>query len=86
MLGFGKCILISNFKLLLSDINECSLGSDGCSHTCNNTDGGYECDCPDGYVLYQHQGFNEYDVPQGVGETGLQPGDTYHINHTCVCE
>lgn len=33
------------------DINECTVGTSGCSHTCANTDGGYFCSCPLGMTL-----------------------------------
>ena len=33
------------------DINECSLDNGGCSHTCMNSIGSYECTCHRGYEL-----------------------------------
>uniref|UniRef100_A0A182KDD4 EGF-like domain-containing protein n=1 Tax=Anopheles christyi TaxID=43041 RepID=A0A182KDD4_9DIPT len=33
------------------DINECREQTDECSHFCSNTAGGYECYCPDRYLL-----------------------------------
>ena len=34
----------------MADIDECT-GFTGCHQKCNNTDGGYECDCLPGYAL-----------------------------------
>ncbi|GFN92229.1 fibulin-5 [Plakobranchus ocellatus] len=33
------------------DIDECLLQTDKCDYSCNNTDGGYVCDCAPGFVL-----------------------------------
>ncbi|XP_043865733.1 sushi, von Willebrand factor type A, EGF and pentraxin domain-containing protein 1 isoform X2 [Drosophila mojavensis] len=33
------------------DIDECRLNNGGCSHTCRNTQGSYQCACPAGYQL-----------------------------------
>ena len=35
--------------LITTDINECHNGT--CSHTCVNTVGSYNCECPAGYIL-----------------------------------
>lgn len=35
----------------VADINECSFGNTGCSHTCKNVFGGFECQCPNGHKL-----------------------------------
>ncbi|XP_030242302.1 latent-transforming growth factor beta-binding protein 4-like [Drosophila navojoa] len=37
----GRCV----------DIDECRLNNGGCSHTCRNTQGSYQCVCPAGYQL-----------------------------------
>ena len=34
-----------------TDLNECSTDNAGCSDTCTNTDGGFVCSCPTGYVV-----------------------------------
>ena len=34
---------------LLIDIIECDDDNGGCSQTCSNTDGSFECECYDGY-------------------------------------
>jgi len=34
-----------------ADINECQTDNGGCTQTCNNTDGSYQCYCWDGYEL-----------------------------------
>lgn len=33
------------------DVNECLNGQDGCSYTCTNTDGGYDCSCQSGQFI-----------------------------------
>ena len=33
------------------DINECSTTKGGCSDTCTNFDGGFNCSCNDGFQL-----------------------------------
>ena len=34
-----------------SDINECQTDNGGCTQTCDNTDGSYQCSCVKGYEL-----------------------------------
>jgi len=34
-----------------SDIGECLIGTHNCSQLCVELDGGFECDCSDGYEL-----------------------------------
>ena len=34
-----------------TDINECTEGTAGCAHKCNNTIGSYICSCDQGYRL-----------------------------------
>ena len=36
---------------ILADIDECAKENGGCEVSCVNTDGSFECDCQDGYVL-----------------------------------
>lgn len=36
---------------VLSDLNECTAGTDGCSQNCVNVDGGFNCECEFGYTL-----------------------------------
>jgi len=43
-------VLIDDF-ISYSDIDECEEGTDGCDHSCTNTDGSYYCTCMDGYEL-----------------------------------
>jgi len=33
------------------DINECQTDNGGCTQTCGNTDGSYQCSCLNGYEL-----------------------------------
>ena len=52
--SWSTCVfmfMICPCNLCCSDINECSLGSDGCADTCTNMDGAFECGCPTGYTL-----------------------------------
>ena len=44
-------LAIDTMKLLHTDINECQVDPHVCSQVCNNTDGGYFCDCHSGYTL-----------------------------------
>ena len=37
--------------MIFVDINECSSLNGRCDHICDNTDGGHECSCRDGYQL-----------------------------------
>ena len=37
--------------MMYSDINECQTDNGGCTQTCDNTDGSYQCSCWDGYEL-----------------------------------
>ena len=34
-----------------SDINECQADNGGCTQTCDNNDGSYQCSCMKGYEL-----------------------------------
>lgn len=35
----------------VADFDECAAGSDGCSQTCTNVDGGFNCGCEFGFSL-----------------------------------
>jgi len=39
------------FYYLYADIDECLIRPSLCQHICANTDGGYTCDCREGYHL-----------------------------------
>ena len=44
---------ISNFVHLSNlDINECAVRNGGCTQTCVNKVGSFECRCKNGYTLY----------------------------------
>ena len=46
--------LVNMLKFILSwitDVNECSEGTDQCNQICTNTVGSYKCSCNAGYVL-----------------------------------
>ena len=36
-----------------ADIDECDRGNGGCSDGCTNTEGSYQCSCPEGYQLME---------------------------------
>jgi hypothetical protein len=40
------------FPVFFSDINECSVNNGGCEQGCENTMGGFECQCHPGYKLH----------------------------------
>ena len=44
-------VSVSFWLPLLTDINECSINTDGCAHSCSNTIGSYTCSCRTGYRL-----------------------------------
>ena len=46
-------VYISMFIMMVfnADIDECSENTDGCSQTCNNTEGSFTCGCIEGYLL-----------------------------------
>ena len=44
-------LIIAFLNFLLSDIDECSEGTSGCSQLCTNTIGNYTCTCDNGYQL-----------------------------------
>ena len=43
----SKCMIV----FTSADVDECTLGAHGCSQTCTNTVGGYNCSCIDGFSL-----------------------------------
>ncbi|KAK7092486.1 hypothetical protein V1264_008224 [Littorina saxatilis] len=63
-------------KQTCQDVDECNESSKHCSHTCNNTIGGFTCSCPAGMML------------DNDGKTCVScPSGTYGIecNMTCSC-
>ena len=52
MVRICACILLLHCHLIIFiDINECAIGTSGCSQLCNNTIGSYVCACNPGYQL-----------------------------------
>lgn len=64
------------------DINECSKENGGCDHRCINSPGSYNCLCNNGFELFTRNGTAGFEIPSG--ETGVQDGDVYRLNKTCV--
>ena len=46
-----RVVSIFSCGMLISDIDECIEGIDGCAQTCTNTEGSYTCSCNSGYRL-----------------------------------
>ena len=44
-------LCVANSYCCDSDINECETDNGGCTQTCDNTDGSYQCSCWVGYDL-----------------------------------
>ena len=40
-----------SLSFVLSDIDECALQTDNCTHICTNTDGSFQCSCFPGYTF-----------------------------------
>ncbi|XP_033758117.1 fibropellin-1-like [Pecten maximus] len=67
------------------DINECLEDNSYCEMDCQNTPGSYDCRCLTGGTLYPGPGVGQLKaVGLLSGETGLDPWNSYHINHSCV--
>uniref|UniRef100_S4RP11 EGF-like domain-containing protein n=1 Tax=Petromyzon marinus TaxID=7757 RepID=S4RP11_PETMA len=49
----NTCLCVPGFtgSVCQTDVNECLPGNGNCSHTCVNTEGGWSCQCPEGFVL-----------------------------------
>ena len=59
---------------LVIDINECAINNGGCSNTCDNTRGSFQCDCPTGFVLDVISRKNCSDVDECItGQSGCIP-------------
>ena len=43
--------IIHKHDFICVDINECQTDNGGCTQTCDNTDGSYQCSCWKGYEL-----------------------------------
>ena len=79
----SKFFNVGTVCIHFSDINECDVLNGGCGQKCDNNDGSYSCSCNEtGYVLFTADHTSNYSIP--AEETGLLPGDTFYINHTCV--
>ncbi|XP_078660137.1 uncharacterized protein LOC144904866 [Branchiostoma floridae x Branchiostoma belcheri] len=65
------------------DIDECAMNNGGCSDTCTNFAGGYNCTCTrPGYQLFTFNG--QYGVNVREGETGHGVTDVLRFNQSCV--
>lgn len=71
------------------DIDECVEGLSKCSHQCLNTQGGYVCECPEGFYLSQESSHACVDV----NECEVQPGICGSLecvnfagSFNCLCE
>ena len=45
------CVQFNNYLHIITDVDECSAGTDNCAAeaTCTDTDGSYTCTCNTGY-------------------------------------
>ena len=43
--------MLVSHTTVLSDVNECTLNTDGCQQRCVNTPGSFRCECNSGYSL-----------------------------------
>ena len=53
---YKLCTIRSLFFIDYSDIDECQTDNGGCTQTCDNTDGSYNCSCWKGYELISDEG------------------------------
>ena len=51
MVSGNTVLLFNNNYSYITDVNECETNNGGCSQTCLNTNGSYECFCVAGYTL-----------------------------------
>ncbi|XP_060519705.1 fibrillin-3 isoform X1 [Cylas formicarius] len=65
MNGHNECI----------DIDECAVGAVWCSHACQNTPGGYQCTCPNGFELAKDNTSRCVDVDECLSSP---------CSHACV--
>merc|ERR1712096_494489 len=48
----GETTVLENIRVsLCQNKDECLVDNGGCSHTCTDTDGSYQCSCPEDFVL-----------------------------------
>ena len=47
----GLIQALRNNNIILTDVDECARGIDGCAQTCTNVVGSYSCSCDAGYRL-----------------------------------
>ena len=60
----------SHFSCFFQDVDECALDIDHCSDICTDEEGSYRCSCPDGFSLFEFNGYNDYSVAPGEDRSG----------------
>lgn len=45
------CVMMESLNFTILDKDECADGSAQCPGECKNTEGGFECLCPKGFVI-----------------------------------
>ena len=64
------------YSPLSADKNECSVDNGGCEGTCRNTEGSFECRCPNGKRVHS----NKKDcVGREFSMVGKNPGFASHL-------
>jgi hypothetical protein len=61
---------------ICDDVDECAAGEDNCNQVCINTDGGFSCDCNNGYILN-----SDGTTCRDIDECSL---NTFNCDQTCT--
>jgi len=67
------------------DLDECADGTSGCSHSCTNTVGSYQCQCPQDYFLSEDQ-HNCLEDPCSENPCDQKCESSRDGNFTCSCK